>query len=333
MANKLTGQGLSEFVIDKIGTPYVYGAKGSYGPLTQEHVNRLHKSYPDIVDDEYVKKIKEKNLIGKVCTNCSGLPCWYTGKNYGSSQLYSRAYARLPISDWEKFAPGVILWTQGHVGVYVGNGKVIEAYGFNHGTIESEMKASRWKYGLTFDNIDYDIKESIDSSKITYRGVNPYPFPQNATLSKGHKSNYVKWMQWELVESGYDIEIDGSFGPATLNAVKAFQKSCKLVVDGICGPKTRAALKQDIGDTNPFKRPDGVIKKGSKEDEIKWLQWELMQSGYNVLMNGKWSSILERCLRDFQIKNKCPRIGTCEDKTKDILEKVRDEQLWQLFNN
>ncbi|MBP0976462.1 MAG: peptidoglycan-binding protein, partial [Oscillospiraceae bacterium] len=37
-------------------------------------------------------------------------------------------------------------------------------------------------------------------------------------------------------------EIDGDFGRITLGAVCAFQLENKLEVDGICGPKTQAAL-------------------------------------------------------------------------------------------
>lgn len=40
------------------------------------------------------------------------------------------------------------------------------------------------------------------------------------------------------------LRVDGSFGPATRKAVKAFQKKHGLEVDGICGPKTRAKIKE-----------------------------------------------------------------------------------------
>ncbi|HHY81159.1 MAG TPA: peptidoglycan-binding protein, partial [Clostridiales bacterium] len=51
----------------------------------------------------------------------------------------------------------------------------------------------------------------------------------------------------------YTGEIDGSYGPLTEAAVKAFQKDQKLEQDGVFGPKTRAALeavlKQHESDT------------------------------------------------------------------------------------
>jgi murein L,D-transpeptidase YcbB/YkuD len=40
------------------------------------------------------------------------------------------------------------------------------------------------------------------------------------------------------------VTVDGSFGPATLTAVKQFQSTfCSLTVDGIVGPATWRALK------------------------------------------------------------------------------------------
>jgi peptidoglycan hydrolase-like protein with peptidoglycan-binding domain len=55
----------------------------------------------------------------------------------------------------------------------------------------------------------------------------------------------VQQMQQALFERGYlrKSEIDGDFGKITLGAVLAFQFENKLEVDGVCGQKTKAALK------------------------------------------------------------------------------------------
>jgi putative chitinase len=53
----------------------------------------------------------------------------------------------------------------------------------------------------------------------------------------------VKRLQTALLEAGFNPgDIDGDFGPATLAAVTAFQKSKGLVPDGIAGVRTQAAL-------------------------------------------------------------------------------------------
>ncbi len=55
----------------------------------------------------------------------------------------------------------------------------------------------------------------------------------------------VRNVQVELVQNGYDVEIDGYFGPNTQAAVRAFQSDHGLEVDGLVGPDTWARL---IGD-------------------------------------------------------------------------------------
>ena len=46
-----------------------------------------------------------------------------------------------------------------------------------------------------------------------------------------------------LAESGFEPgPADGIFGPMTLTAVVSYQKYQKLYVDGLVGPRTKAAL-------------------------------------------------------------------------------------------
>lgn len=63
-------------------------------------------------------------------------------------------------------------------------------------------------------------------------------------LRQGDKGSAVKELQNDLIELGYGKYMkpygaDGSFGPATRNAVLEFQRDYKLKVDGIAGPETK----------------------------------------------------------------------------------------------
>lgn len=64
-------------------------------------------------------------------------------------------------------------------------------------------------------------------------------------LKKGAKGNTVKALQHLLMAYGFNCGgygADGSFGPGTEKAVKAYQKAKGLDADGVCGPKTWAKL-------------------------------------------------------------------------------------------
>ena len=76
--------------------------------------------------------------------------------------------------------------------------------------------------------------------------LNPYKEPTR-TIKINCKGDDVKWVQWHLNRLGYDIGrfgIDGVFGNSTLYAVKVYQNTCGLKVDGIVGPATRNSLKK-----------------------------------------------------------------------------------------
>jgi hypothetical protein len=88
------------------------------------------------------------------------------------------------------------------------------------------------------------VISGAEEKKIT--SGNPYPEPTK-TLNKGAKGDSVRWVQYELKKRGYDLGrcgIDGDYGSATVKAVKSFQRSKGLVVDGITGKNTIKALKQ-----------------------------------------------------------------------------------------
>lgn len=61
-------------------------------------------------------------------------------------------------------------------------------------------------------------------------------------LMEGDVGEGVRELQQALVDRGYDIEVDGQFGPGTAAAVEAFQKSALLEVSGTTPVATLGAL-------------------------------------------------------------------------------------------
>lgn len=66
--------------------------------------------------------------------------------------------------------------------------------------------------------------------------------PVDCLLRRGSRGNAVRALQRALRDEGYDLEIDGVFGPVTENCVRTFQSRFGLERDGVVGPLTWAAL-------------------------------------------------------------------------------------------
>lgn len=63
------------------------------------------------------------------------------------------------------------------------------------------------------------------------------------TLQRGSKdATHIELLQHALNEAGQTFKVDGSYGPRTEEAVRAFQQARKLPVTGIAGPETWDAL-------------------------------------------------------------------------------------------
>jgi len=77
----------------------------------------------------------------------------------------------------------------------------------------------------------------------------------SASFQQGDDGQDVKDVQAKLSALGYSISVDGSFGPATANAVKRFQSEHGLLADGAIGDQTyRALMERDI----PVSRGDAA---------------------------------------------------------------------------
>jgi peptidoglycan hydrolase-like protein with peptidoglycan-binding domain/GH25 family lysozyme M1 (1,4-beta-N-acetylmuramidase) len=87
------------------------------------------------------------------------------------------------------------------------------------------------------------------------------------TLTEGDSGAAVQTLQTRLNVWGANLAVDGSFGPLTLAAVRAFQTQHGLTVDGIVGPQTWAALNQNPRGAYPA--PTGLAV-GSVSLAVKW---------------------------------------------------------------
>lgn len=147
------------------------------------------------------------------------------------------------------------------VGAY-GSEKVIKAL-FDKGMITYGWQTYAWSGGrwdsrnhieqyangehLAGASVDFDRSMREDFGQWRAKPA-PAPAPKpwpgrllKATSPLMHGSD-VLWVQQHLHTHGARISTDGQYGPKTRDAVRAFQKSGHLAVDGIVGAKTWAAL-------------------------------------------------------------------------------------------
>lgn len=136
---------LVELVKSKVGCGYVWGAQGEI--LTDAKYKWFKNTFG--ASHYEFPHVSASKWIGKQCFDCSGLVVWALqelglvpkNKDYTASMLYSQLCT--PIKK-EELVPNdlVFVKTDGkitHVGIYVGNGKVVEAKGTSYGVVNSTL--------------------------------------------------------------------------------------------------------------------------------------------------------------------------------------------------
>lgn len=127
---------------------YAYGAKRTTGVLTESKLNTLASNSPAMYTAAY--KSATAKHIGEHVIDCSGLVCalWEI-PDIGSTQISNLPtkhildYERVPIIR-SKLKWGDALWKDGHVGMYLGDGYVIEAKGVKEGVRISRLEDTAW---------------------------------------------------------------------------------------------------------------------------------------------------------------------------------------------
>lgn len=122
----------------------------------------------------------------------------------------------------------------------------------DNGTIKDNLAprgwAEVWQYSSKGKvpgikgNCDLDIEMKDLEQGVPAANGNPYQEPTR-NIRLGGFGNDVRWLQYELNWRGFSLVIDGIFGVNTDRQLRAFQDQAHLICDGICGPKTRKALR------------------------------------------------------------------------------------------
>lgn len=123
----------------------------------------------------------------------------------------------------------------GHVAISDGKGGTVEAAGTGLNVRRGKIEGRLWHHCVQIPGVSYATTGTV---------VPPKALPFLLTLEDPNiKSALVGRVQRALKEAGFNPGVlDNEYGPHTVAAVAAFQRTHRLVSDGVVGPLTAKKL-------------------------------------------------------------------------------------------
>ena len=173
MANATkTAAGLVDYAKAQLGLPYWYG---TFGHTATEALYEYNKGRFPL----YYQDNDFKSQIGKRVHDCIGLIKGYIWSETPTSQpkyvsngcpdhsansMLAACVTNGNIATMPDI-PGTLVFMPDHVGVYIGDGNVIEARGHRFGVVQTRLKSRGWKNWGLCPYINYDTEED-DMAKV-----------------------------------------------------------------------------------------------------------------------------------------------------------------------
>lgn len=245
--------GLVSWAKKQLGNGYVFGTFFS-AAITEKIIQDKAAQYPNQYTSDYIRR--SRKWLGKVAGDCVGLIKGYYWLDEDSNQVYY-LYKNLPDvsadgmlanakkmngqtaaynenKTWGKLStipdiPGVLVWRSGHIGVYIGNGKVIESRGVDYGVVETNLNERGWVNWCLCPYIEY-VDSLIPISPLEGKEVN---------MKRGFKGFQVYCYQSILKKLGADVGAFNDLYAKDPNGV-SFKTGC----DGDFGSRTVSATNE-----------------------------------------------------------------------------------------
>lgn len=144
---------------------YVYG---TYGTVLDKTMLELKaEQYPDMVGNNV--DFITANWLGKRTADCVGLIkgySWYDTENkktvigsnnmpdIGADKMFENATEKGTIDTLPEI-PGLAVWHEGHIGIYIGNGEVVQAANTQVGVVRTKVSSTAWTLWLKIPYIEY----------------------------------------------------------------------------------------------------------------------------------------------------------------------------------
>ena len=211
-ADKINAMPNDSFGFDCCGM--VKGCAGGYtGDIKKVYGGAVYNADHTLGKDHDVPDVTEKGLLD-ICDNVT----------------------KCKKEDYPDIPELAFVWMTGHCGVYIGDNKVVESTPSGSDGVQiTEYDSKNWMTWGLLPFVEYSEQN---------KPVNIVPPIARPTLKVGSKGLQVYYLQQDLNYLGCNLDTDGIFGSCTKGGVEQFQRKQKLVVDGIYGPKTRAAMRE-----------------------------------------------------------------------------------------
>ncbi len=191
-----TSVALVEYAKSQLGLPYWMGTFGQIASETIYNYNRIREQTA-----KYYKDSDFPSQYGKRVHDCIGLVKGYLWSETPTSPpVYCNEACEIDYSadsmleecdekgtiDTIPDIPGVLVFLPGHIGVYIGDGEVIEARGHRYGIVQTRLAERGWKHWGKCPYITYESEENLDMTKeelisVAGTGDNPSDWAKEAT--------------------------------------------------------------------------------------------------------------------------------------------------------
>lgn len=255
-----TGKGLAQYAIAQIGKPYWWGTFGQ--TATNALLAAKRQQYPDYYQaNDFPSQFGQKvhDCVGLIkgyrwCDTPNSEPKYVGNQDVAVNGLYIQCGRKGTLNSMPDI-PGVCVFRadMGHVGVYIGNGQVVEAMGHAYGVVKTDLHSRDWSLWGMPTWMTYD-DQSAEAPIETYQEQEPVQQFQTMKadlplLKRGAKGIPVKKLQHllllepdlkQLIEASGGV--DGDFGGATEEAVRKYQNRKGLTEDGEVGTQVWTSL-------------------------------------------------------------------------------------------
>ena len=236
-----TNKGLVEYAKAQLGKPYWYGTFGQLSTPTL--YSQKKKQYPKYYGWSYTtKELNQKvhDCVGLIkgylwCdTPTDTTPSYKSAQDVSATGMLNKCVEKGSIGTMPDI-PGILVFLPGHVGVYIGDGYVIEAMNHNKGVVKTKLAGRGWKNWGKCPWITY---EAVQKPATNTKPTTTTPTTNNSSATKVIATGVVNC---------YSLNFRNGVGTNNTKILKVLKKNTKVsiigkvsnwykvIVDGITG--------------------------------------------------------------------------------------------------